>query len=123
MATADRIAIESGQGGILVGAVLGQGSFTCKKGANLCGGDGVAVDVTVNALEKELQQVCLSPELCAMGPSPRDVLIDCVSESCQSCQTLQIKVRDFPERIEVDLGVNGGGRRVAVPEKVPDHLV
>jgi hypothetical protein len=32
------------------------------------------------------------------------------------------EVRDFTKRSEIDLGVDRGGGRVAVPEKVPDHL-
>ena len=120
MATADRVAPEAGKGVILVLAMPGQRSLARQKGQNLRRGDRVAGGIPIGISEEVPQEVRPGRELRAMGSPPER----CIARSprAASCQTLQIEGRHLAKCGEIDLGVDRGGGRVAVPEKVPDHL-
>ena len=120
MTTADRVTPEAGKGVILVLAVPGQRAFARQKGQNLRRGDRVAGGIAVGVFEEVTQEVRPGRELRAMSLPPERYIAR--SPRAASCQALQIESRHLAKRGEIDLGVNRGGGRVAVPEKVPDHL-
>ena len=114
------MAPEAGKGVILVLAVPGQRPFARQKGQNLRRGDRIAGGIPVGVSEEVTQEVRPGRELRAMGLAARGYIAR--SPRAASCQPLQIESRHLAKRGEIDLGVDRGGGRVAVPEKVPDHL-
>ena len=120
MVAADRIAPEAGKGVILVLAVPGQRSLARQKGQDLRRGDRIAGRIPVGVSEEVTQEVRPGRELGTMGLPPEDVLLDCFAQ--HHARPSRVEGRHLAKRGEIDLGVDRGGGRVAVPEKVPDHL-
>ena len=100
MATADRVAVEAGQGTVLVGPVPGWRPFARKEAENVRFGDCVAADAPADMLAELTQQAYARVELRAMGPAPGDIVVDRIPEThARPSRSMSATSRRMPSRI------------------------
>ena len=96
---ADRVAVEAGQGTVLVGPVPGERSVAGKEAENVRFGDRVAADVPADMLAVEVQYACAGMEPRAMGLALGDIFVDRTLEShARSSRSISATSRRMPSR-------------------------
>ena len=81
VSTADGVAVEPGQGAVLVGAVSGERTVAGKEAENVRFADGFAADVPADMLAEAMQQSRAGDEPRAVGLAPGNIGVDCVAEN------------------------------------------
>ena len=68
-------------GTVLVGPVSGERTIAGKELTDIALRHRIAVHVVGNTLAEPIQHACTGEEPCTMVASPRDIVVDCVSEN------------------------------------------